>query len=334
MRFKKIILLITLLIPHSIYPVSNAVISNQEYRKSLEILRELNIIISNFGTDTEKENLKKIRDNFQIAAQRHYGRHFINISSLTYKKEKSSEKETSIDLFYDLKLQLIDLYSELSQFYIFRTQEILDSIAKETVDIIVEYGRGGGRSKYFFSRPIDPLKDNKPYDADKFHYFRIRATIEEYLDCGYRNLEDAQKVFDDVDYIYIMSKDKKTNKELSFILQKHRDAIKLARQGKECGIAIYQTLYTHKMSEILYKYDVSSHKVTQFPIYDDRIPEPYKVDATDNRKLLFSVEKQRIGNYDELNPKSAELTNPNNQKRPDSPDKKDTADKDEEVITD
>ena len=318
MRFKKFLLFIILVIPYSIYPVSNAVISNQEYRNSLEILRELNIIISNFGTDAEKEELKKIKNDFQIAAQRHYGRHFINVTSLTYKKEESEEKATSIDLFYDLKLQLIDLYSNLSEFYIFRTQEILDSIAKDTVDIIIEYGRGGGKSKYFFSRPIDPLKDNKPYDADKFHYFRIRATVEEYLDSGYRNLEDARRVFDDVDYIYIMSKEKKTNKELSFVLQKHRDAIKLARQGKECGIAIYQTLYTHKMSEILYKYDVSSHNVAQFPIYDDRIPEPYKVDATDNRKLLFSVEKQRIGNYDELNPKSAELTNPNNQKRPET----------------
>lgn len=305
------------MIPVSLYSVSNAVISNQDYRYSLEILRDLNIIISNFGTDSEKEEFLKIRSNFQVAAERHYGRHFVNVTSLTYKKEKAEERETSIDLFYDLKLQLIDLYSTLSEFYIFRTQELLDSIAKESTDIIIEYGRGGGKSKYFFSRPIDPLTDVKPYDADKFHYFRVRSSIEQYLDSGYRYLNDARRVFDDVDYIYIMSKERKTNRELSYIIEKHRAAIILARQSKESGIEIYRTLNVHKMTEILGKYDVSNQKILQFPIYDDRIPEQYKVDATDNRKLLFSVEKQRIGNYDDLNPKSAEETDPNNQNRPD-----------------
>ena len=39
-------------------------------------------------------------------------------------------------------------------------------------------------------------------------------------------------------------------------------------------------------------------KINKNPIYDDRIPEVYKVDAVDNQKLLYKVEKQRIAGYE------------------------------------
>ncbi len=239
---------------------------------------------------------------------------FIQITSFTQETEAIDTSTTSVDLFYELKLQLLDMYSNMAALYITRTKDILDGTSQEATDILIEYGKGSGLSKYFFARPVDPLRDVKPYDADKYHYFRSRATIEDYLNSGYRYLEEARNVYTDVDYRYILTKETKTTRELTFMIEKHRAAIIKCRQAKECGIAIHKILNLHDLDGILRKYDVNDTYVQRYPIYDDRIPEKYKVDATDNRRLIWAVEKRRIGNYDELNPESEDETDPNTQR--------------------
>jgi hypothetical protein len=312
--FKYITAFLLLLTPITSFSISNATISQQEYAYSLKLIRELNVIVENFGTDEEKQEYEKIRENFQTAAERHYARDFITVSSFEADTESANTSTTSVDLFYELKLELLEMYNKMAQLYISRTKEILDDTAKEATDIIIEYGSGSALSKYFFGRPFNPLKDNKPYDTDKYHYFRARSSIEEYLDNGYRSLQEARLVYNDVDYQYIMTKEIKTSRELTYILEKHRAAIIICRKAKESGLEIYKILNLHDTDGIIRKYDVSNIALQRYPIYDDRLPEKYKVDATDNRKLIWGLEKRRIGNYDELNPDSVDETNPNTQR--------------------
>lgn len=291
-----------------LFSFSNAQISDSEYRYALELIRELNIIISNFGLDEEKEDFETIKEHFRKAAERHYARDFVTQVSLDDETEEVSNDSTSVNLFYDLKVELLEMYAKYSEFYAQRAEYILNGLAYETTEIIIEYGKGSAQSKYFFSRAFNPLKDNKSYDADKFHYFKIRATLQELLEDGYRYLQESRDVFKDVDYVYIMSKEERTSRELTFLLEKHRAAIKISRQAKENGIEIYRYLNIHDLGDSLSKYDVNNSSILSYPIYDDRIPESLKIDANDNRNLLWTLEKKRVGNYDDLNPKSAEAT--------------------------
>jgi|GEM_PF-238623 len=303
----KITAVIVLLAPLTLFPKSNATISEEDYQYTLGLLRELSTIVQNFGTEEQIEQYKKIKLYYQIAAERHYSKHFIKSVSLSGNPTPDANIKTSIDLFYELKVDLLEMYASFADFYTLRTKVLLDGMAREATDIMIEYGKQSPMAKYF-QRPVDPLRDTKPYDADKFHYFYHRQSIEAQLDSGYRYLQQARNVYKDVDYMYILAKDQKTSADLDFMIEKHRAVIILSRQAKECGIAVYQTLNTHRMDDILRKYDVSITNVIRYPIYDDRIPEEFKIDATDNRKLSFNIEKKRVSNYEEVNPDAREVT--------------------------
>ncbi|MFW6365021.1 MAG: hypothetical protein ACOC2H_00945 [Spirochaetota bacterium] len=314
-KYYHILTLLILLFPISVCALSNAELSQKEYRYTLSLIRELNIIVQNFGTDEEREEYETIRRNFQRAAERHYARDFITITALSEQTAAIDNSTTSVDLFYELKLQLLEMYSTMAAVYLARTNNILEGTAREATDILIEYGKGSGLAKYFFARPVNPRTDIKPYDADKYHYFRERATIEAYLHDGYKYLEQARNVYQDVDFQYIKTKDVKSTRDLTYMIEKHRAAIIICRDAKECGIAIYKILNLHDLDGILRKYGVNDQSVIRFPIYDDRIPEQYKVDATDNRNLIWTVEKKRIGNYEQLNPDSADITDTNRQRQ-------------------
>lgn len=298
---------ITVLIaPLALFSKSNSAISEEDYVYTLTLLRELNTIVLNFGTEEQVEQYKKIKVYYQVAAERHYSKHFIKSVSLSGNPTPDANIKTSIDLFYELKVDLLEMYEEMSDFYIIRTQVLLDGMAREATDILIEYGKQSALAKYF-QRPVDPLRDSKPYDANKYHYFYKRQSIEAQLDSGYRYLQQARNVYLDVDYLYVKDKEQRTSADLDFLLEKHRAVIILSRQAKECGLAVYQTLNTHKMDDILRKYDVSITNVIRYPIYDDRLPEEFKIDATDNRKLAFNIEKKRVADYEQVNPDSREV---------------------------
>jgi len=46
------------------------------------------------------------------------------------------------------------------------------------------------------------------------------------------------------------------------------------------------------VGDILRKYNLSSGALS--PIFDDRIPEDFKIDANDNIRLIHSIEKERL----------------------------------------
>jgi len=57
-------------------------------------------------------------------------------------------------------------------------------------------------------------------------------------------------------------------------------------------IEIHKILKAHEIVAIQNKYGIKGN--TLEPIFDDRIPEEYKVDANDNMSLVHSIEKSRL----------------------------------------
>lgn len=278
--------------------------SQNDYIFLLSTLRDMNIMVDNFGTEDQKKRFEDIRLLFKRSAERHYAREFVRSDSLSDDVKPDNNPQSSLELFLQLKLQIASLFDDISKNYIDRSQMIMDSTSRETNDILINYGKNTGNAKYFY-RAIDPLNEKKPYKAGDYHYFRDKETLERYLKNGYKSLQDARNLSNNADFQYIKKKQNKTSVDLDYILNVNLDIIQYCRQSKQYGIEMHRMLKISEIGNIQKKYNVTLGMINRNPIYDDRIPKEYKVDAIDNQKLLYKIEKVRLG-IDENEPQSAD----------------------------
>ena len=68
--------------------------------------------------------------------------------------------------------------------------------------------------------------------------------------------------------------------------------ISSCRTAKLYGIEIHKIMNINELIRILEKYELNLNELD--PIFDDRIPEEYKVDANDNIKLIHTLEMKRL----------------------------------------
>ena len=125
----------------SLSAVSPAVISQEDYVYTLGLIRDLRIIVENLGTDEQKKKYGELREKFQKATESHYSQNFARGSFLEDEAVKPNEdnRPTSVELYNDLKLDLIGFTKELSDGYIARTKEILDNVSTPAINVVVEF---------------------------------------------------------------------------------------------------------------------------------------------------------------------------------------------------
>ncbi|HOD13517.1 MAG TPA: hypothetical protein PLA65_14535 [Spirochaetota bacterium] len=263
-----------------VYPISSAVKSSQDYAFTLDTIRQMRIMVENFGDDQNQlgEKFKSIKAQFQDAGEKYYGQDF-TASSLK---------------FTQLKMQLISILETIDSLYLTRTKKILDSTAEQSFDTLIEYTKQSGLAQYF-ARPYDPLRDIKPYNPENYHLYHDRQKIENYLREGYRKYHRAKNIFEDPDIAMLRKRDNLTIKNINHIIKSFTDVVFLCREAKQNGIEIHKLLRINELGKSLVKYDVSHGTI--IPIYDDRIPEEYKLDANDNMKLIHSKELQKLKKY-------------------------------------
>ncbi len=264
----------------NLYSISIAEISSKEYRFSAETLRDMKTMIHNFKNGDLSQKYSALLKQFEQVAYLHYARDY----------------EASTAKFYALKLKIMELSGSLAKSYIERTGELLktSAIENKSLHYFLHFGRNNSFRKYF-NKPFNPLIDVKPYTKDfqpkDFHFFYDAEKIERYLENGYYHLGKAKKMLADPWIPYLENKKRIKRTEVDYIIVKKLNAVRQCRIAKECGIEIYRLSNYHETGAILDKYNITSHQLT--PIFDDRIPEKYKPDAIDNRKLLVEVEEGR-----------------------------------------
>jgi hypothetical protein len=304
-----ILLIISVSIPllniENISALSPSVKSGKDYIFAIETMRELRIMMENFGTDEQKQKYTEIKGLFKKASEQHYALEFIKPAGIILDIEKNQGTDDknledrnyySLELFRRLKLELSTLYNQLSLTYMQRTQEILDSTSSQCYNVIIEFSKNSGTAKYFY-QPVNPLTQAKPYRTEEYHLYHDREKIEAYLHKGYESLQHAKNIYNYYNFKYIRNKKIKKDGELDYILEQHQTIIKLCRKAKQYGIEIHKVLKNTQLGDILKKYNVTLKTITRYPIYDDRIPESYKLDAVDNRNLVFTIEKERIARF-------------------------------------
>ncbi len=272
-----IVVIILVFVTNIVFAVSATKKSEDDYKLILYNLRSIRITIDNFGTDKQKEQYSKIQGLFQKATEEYYAQNFFS----------------SQDKYYKTKENLIQLLKDVSDLYISRAREILDSTSKKAVDILIKYDKNTAFAKYF-RKPYNPIEDIKAYDEKEYHLFHDKKRIESYLRNGYKKLEIAKNLLADSDFKIIFEKEKKTSENLEYILKQYFSVISSCKFAKSYGIEIYKVININQIGEILDKYDIGLKEL--IPIYDDRIPEEYKIDANDNSGLVHSFEQKKLSN--------------------------------------
>ncbi len=261
--------------PSTLLAVSSAVKSQEDYVFTLDVMRSLKVIVENFGDPDQLKKYDEIKSQFTSASEEFYAQNFVS----SYQK------------FYNLKERIVTLSEIVSEMYIKRTKEILDSTTKDSFDILLKYSRSGGLIKYV-KKPFDPVFGIKNYKEEEYHFFQDKEIIERYLRNGYKKLQDARNVLNDQDFQYVKNKKTRTSENLDFIITRNMKAISDCRLGKQYGIEIHKIIKVHLIGEIQKKYNLPN--IPLDPVFDDRIPEQYKVDANDNLRLIHAIEKERL----------------------------------------
>lgn len=279
--FKFLILLsLIILIPLEAFSISSAARSSKDYRFSMETFRETKSMVENFQSDDVLNKYKELQKAFQEASLDFFGRNY----------DASSTK------FYNLKIELMNLMANVADIYLERTKTLLAATTEDNgvIDIFIDYSKTGGYARYF-NRSFDPLFDVKPYNEDftakDFHLYYEKGSIERYLHGAYFNYQEAIRIKNDPIIDYIKSRKKINSDSIDYVISRYIDSVTRCRTAKQLGLEIYKIKNYHDEGNILDKYNLRKSQLT--PIFDDRVPEKFKVDAVDNVKLLYKVEIER-----------------------------------------
>ncbi len=281
MKFKLTLVIVALaftVLPMQSYSLSTAVKARNDYNYTLRLIRNLHIVIENFGNDDYKEKYNYIKSLFQESGESLYGQNYVE----------------SYEKFRKLKTELIILLEKIAQSYLDRTKTILDSTSKQSFDILIIYSRHGSLASYF-NRAFDPLKDIKPYNEKDYHLFYNRELIENYIKEGYRQYHRAKNLFTDPEIDYAKNRRNLPSEGLNFIASQYYTIIEVCRESKQYGIEIHKILNDSKLGDSIIKYNIKGDRID--PIYDDRIPDEFKVDANDNLRLIHAVEQKKIARF-------------------------------------
>jgi hypothetical protein len=279
-RWNIMLLAVTLFFSNSAYSISVGERSTKDYYFTTKVIREIKPMVTNFKNDDNQTKIESITKMYEEASLNYFGNNY----------DGASEK------FYNLKLELMKFMEELANLYINRADELLKATIEDnkSIEIFLELDRHHGYAAYF-KKPFNPLTDVTPYDekftAKDYHYYYDASKLERYLKNAYYHLEKAKRIMKEEDIAFIKSRKKIKTEGIDYVINRYLDVIYLCRIAKESGIEIYRVKNYHSTGNILDKYQIRQDQMT--PIFDDRIPEKFKVDAVDNRKLLYPVELSR-----------------------------------------
>ncbi len=270
-----------ILMPALLFAISASVKAEKDYRFTLNTLRKMKIMVLNFSNEDITNEYDSIQEKFKKASKSYYGQNFTE----------------SVQQFKTVKMDLIDLLEKLGQNYLDRTKEILDSTSADSFDILIKYSKHSGTIAYF-RKPFNPLYDVKPYNEKNYHLYHDKTRIEKFLRNGYQKYQKAKDVFEDPEIEYLKNHKRISANNINFIISRYLDVVQLCREAKQYGIEIYKIgIKTAPDDEPLNRqrlYQKFDPGQAVDPIFDNRIPDEYKVDANDNRHLIHELEKKRL----------------------------------------
>lgn len=197
----------------------------------------------------------------------------------------------------------------------------LKDVDRELVDISVEYGRGSKNVGEFRENREAPYVARQ-YDAKEYHFATNKYAIEQNTEAGYKALGQAKKAR--IEALKIERNLERHQKlqpvHRKFRIEKYLDVIARCRDGREAAINLFKLKYPYdnyylqkddkttlgkiatndsKGEEVVLdkgksmNFRLNPHVLPKNlnPVYDRRIPEKYRRDASD---LLGKVYEEEV----------------------------------------
>lgn len=248
--------------------------------ENLHYLVFLEVPMKNFGTDAQKEKLKEIKKDYTKGLSFFFEGDYL---------------QSYLD-FITVQKKLEKLYEELSLNYITRTTELLQDSNSKVVDITIKYHKKSERVKRFL-RDRDVSRkppELQPYDPQNFHLTYHKKPITDNIELGYKRVGDAKRIRQqamDVEK-YLENNKKLTPSMRKMRIEHYMAAIRLCREGKLNAIKVYQLISANENYTVQTTYKDNYYSVEKRlnPVFDQRIPEKYRIDANDSHNRIHAEE--------------------------------------------
>jgi len=258
--------------------ISAAEKAKEKMQQNRTYIYALEISILNFGTDEWKNEYTAVKNKYLTGLSLFMEDNYVP----AYKELLSAQQD------------LEKLYEKVSMEYIARTQKILQELVKQAVDVDLKYQKGSDLA----NRTMDPReapKEAPAYEPTEYHYFYDKKTIFRNIDMGFSLLGDAKRVHREaanfIDKYY--EKTKKIDPSVyNYKIEQYLGVIELCRQAKQDAFYAYQLLNRNDIYTVQTEHRGNrfAREANLLPVFDPRIPDEYKVDASDARKLIHAEE--------------------------------------------
>ncbi len=320
---KKLVLLISILI--GIEQISAEAVSNKAYVKRIELLTYLRFIepvVKNYRgndkdgkpadlnakQDMEGERVKRyneVKKLYQEGMIYYFEENYVN----AYRR------------FLEAQLGMEQILEEVTQFYIEKTEEMLKAAIdrknennpedKNLVDISVEYSNTSKIREDQKANREAPLTA-RMYNPKEFHYVVNKYAIETNMALGYKFLGQAKEAR--IDALKVEKNLEKHQKleptHRKFRIEKYLASIARCRDARSNAINIFKLKYPYDNYYLLtadgkdkegkevvlegvsmkFRDNPYVNPVNLSPVYDLRIPEKYRRDATDINARVYEEE--------------------------------------------
>lgn len=276
--------------------------------QTLDLMVFLDIPLKNFKSEELDKDYAEIKKKFR--------------ASLTYYYEVNYLE--SYRGFLETLEMLEKLYEKISLNYIDRTTQILQNAAETIVGVEIEFHKRANKNTLFGRDRIAP-KEKQMYDPKEFHFTYTKRDIASNLEMGYNILTDAKMIRQramDVDKFLEEDKELDPDTRLKRV-EYYRGVINLCRQAKQNAIQAFRLINKHEVYKVQeqFKNNFYAKEYNLDPVFDPRIPNQYKVDASDALNRLHSEEERIKLNNDNIIGQTPERANPGGNQAAEEPEK-------------
>jgi len=302
--FAQILLLLFVAQPASSLTVSEK--AKIKRGQTLDLMVFLEVPLKNFQTPEFEKEYAEIKAKFR--------------ASLTYYYEVNYLE--SYRGFLETLVLLEKLYEKLSLQYIDRTNQMLQNAAQTIVNVEIEFHKRAIKNTLFDRDRLAP-KEKQMYDPTEFHFTYTKRDISSNLEMGYNILTEAKEIRQmamDVDKFLEEDKEMDPNTRLRRV-EMYRAVISRCRQSKQNAVQAFRLINKHEVYKVQdqFKNNYYAKEYNLDPVFDPRIPDQYKVDASDSLNRLHSEEIRIKLNNENIVGQTPEIANPGGNKQNEAP---------------
>jgi len=262
----------------SVYAVSAAEKAKEKVIENRQYIYALEIPIKNFGTPEQKNDFNAMKDQYMVGLGYFFEGNYVN----SYKELLETQKK------------LDKLYEKVSMDYLERTTKILQEMVKSIVEIDIEYNKESDLVRQYTTDRQAP-KEKVSYDPKNFHLTYDKKVISRNMAMGFSRLGEAKKIRQEA--VTIEEKKYEEGQVVdpaiyNYRLASYLSVIELCRDAKKNAFLAYQLINRNDIYTIQTEFRGNrfAKESNLLPVFDPRIPETYKVDASDALNLVHEDE--------------------------------------------